>query len=131
MTEKRQFVELVRNDAEIPNAMDVADLMAELEEEILGFNTYLTLLTTILTQRYPRHRKLRKLIETQKHGNEIALVNMRKLLIRYRNKIYDFEHRNGKIERKKMKSVTPFTMSFAELLETYPAERLIEEFLDN
>lgn len=131
MTEKRQFIEMVQNDAEMPNALDVADLMAELETEIQGFTTYLSLLGTILKSRYPRHRKMRKLVEKQKHETEIALVNLRKLQIRYRSKIYDFEHRNGKLERKPMAALTPFAMSFEQLLETFPADQILEEFLDD
>lgn len=115
---------------ECVQAKQMTQLLEELREELTGMSDYAGLLISLIERRYPQHRKLLKVLWGVRESQRHYLDRTFQILLDYRAKTFEIEHKYGHIESKPLPALTPIAVSFEELMSVSSTDEMWKEFLD-
>lgn len=111
-------------------AAQMYELIEILLDEQEGYKALLDFVGVLLKKHYPRHLKLTKLIGKVGHNTAFYSAALNVLLREYRAYLADFEHQYGEIDAPSLRGLLNYTISLEDLLEVFPIESAVEDFLD-
>lgn len=111
-------------------AAQVLSLLAELVDEIRGLHDYVDFLDTVLKTEFPEHSQLAGYTTAIVRRNEFYLHKLYKFQRQYQKIYDDYAHKNGKPELDRLLTLQPFMISINDLLERFPMDTVVKDFLD-
>lgn len=132
MSKKRNRSTLIvgRSDDRAVQAKQVDQWLQEYIAELEGTLTYTDLVARVIRRAYPDHKKLVAFLAGAVDDLSDLLIEVRDFHRRYRSLVADYEHRQGKIDCPRLRHIDPYMTSITELLDLYPMDEVVEDFLD-
>lgn len=127
---ERVYAEPYRKLDRGQQAAHVLSLLAELIEEIRGMHDYLDFLDGVLEAGFPEHQQFRKFELALMRRHEYWLHRLYTMRRQYQGVYDEYAHSHGEVKIDHVISVVPYFTSLEHLLERYPRDVVIKDFLD-
>ncbi len=111
-------------------AHQILEILEMYHEELDGFLKVLVLTRRIVETYYPKHQKVLFRLRCLAQAIPRHKVEFSHLAQLYRQEVHDLEHQYGVIEHVPLPSLLNYSISLGDLLELFPIDRIVEDFLD-
>lgn len=111
-------------------AVQMLELIGLILDESTGLENLLNFFEAVVKSQYPRHKKLQSLIHKLSSRQRFLLKDIVAMQYEYRRFIEKYQHDNGEVIAPSLQSILNYSISLESLLEHYPIDRVVEDFLD-
>lgn len=111
-------------------AAQMAELTALLAGELRGLLQLLYFSRKILKNHFPTHRKLIARLNTLCETSDLHRLNLDVLHKKYAAIVENHRHEYGALEYVSLQGLLNYSISLEQLLEVFPIDTVVEDFLD-
>lgn len=111
-------------------AKQIAELLDQFIAEYQYIQSMLDFFERLASRQYPDHRRLQTLLKKEDHRFAFGIRDLSQLSRQYHRVLEDFEHTCGAVETPSLLPMFNYTISILDLLDLFPMDRVVEDFLD-
>lgn len=111
-------------------AKQIADLLDHFIQEFQYMEDMLQFFSHVAVRQYPTHRRLVAALRHEDGRLNHAVRDLMRLRKEYLQVVGDEEHKFGVIDTPSLLPMFNYTISILDLLDLFPMDRVVEDFLD-